>query len=773
MWVPGCDQSKGPTRVMTRDAISGQSWRDSLRYLRISVTSDWVTLGLYRNKLTATGGSDTQSPAGGEGGFGLGSVLALPSSLSSNRLSVESSASSAADREAIARDIKLNPSIVLIDVKKEMSSSKKKSRRKVAPKRCAVKREKPLESDEILTLSSNSDTLTEKMEECHSDSSDSRMSLRSSASDILGKRPPSRRLSSEAEDELTLDESSRTGPSQNNNRRKKKRSAVSPPATVWPTSEESHAWAIAGMEERKRGRPPTTGDYAGLAAAKREVREEREREAQLKLEEGIIEEWMQRCKDKMQVLSKTPSDTDFSPDEGKDVTGPIEGANAALLVRMVEKEATAIRRVATTSKNLKESYIKLLKDASSTIQVVAETLSRRSLKDETKSMAAENKRLQQEVESLRKELQEVKDEMRELATMSTRHCPSPPAPETELELQMPEVEMSEPATLRDTGEVRRNAPRKCKLQEDNKPWETAQETAQDTSKSSFEELARTIMTQVGMMITARFEALESRLLPERPLRPPLASRKSADPKLGSGPLTAGEKRDRRKEKPTIIENVRLKQHMVVARREDETPLLPPGNMSEAATWTKVVKSKSKKKRKTATIASADTGKGSEVPQPQPRSAELKKPREQPRRAKNEGKRTPNERASSQPRRRRAPRTAAVAIRGTDPKCSYAEILSEARRKVSLTSLGIESSKVRKAASGGMIIEIPGAGGAQKADVLAGRLREAFSERKEGEEVVVSRPTIKGELRVIGLDDTTDSVEVQKVIAEKGAGDSGT
>ncbi|XP_067216670.1 uncharacterized protein [Linepithema humile] len=218
-----------------------------------------------------------------------------------------------------------------------------------------------------------------------------------------------------------------------------------------------------------------------------------------------------------------------------------------------------------------------------------------------------------------------------------------------------------------------------------------------------------------------------------PLRPPLASDGPADQRLGSDFPALSKRRERKK--PIITENVRLDQRVTVRRQNgntDNDKALPPqaDNMKEAVNWTTITKRKPKKKR-TATGKDASTGKGSkilpsEVSQPKGQA----KPREQRRRT------------------RRAPRTAAVAIKGKNPQCLYAEILFEARRKISLTSLGIDSSKVRPTASGGVIIEIPGADRTQKADTLAGKLCEAFRERKEGEE-------------------TVDAAEVQGAVAEKG------
>lgn len=60
------------------------------------------------------------------------------------------------------------------------------------------------------------------------------------------------------------------------------------------------------------------------------------------------------------------------------------------------------------------------------------------------------------------------------------------------------------------------------------------------------------------------------------------------------------------------------------------------------------------------------------------------------------------------------------------------------------------------------MEIAGAEGATKAETLAGKLREVL-----GDQAVIARPTIKGELRLIGLDDSTTEEEVRNVLEEAG------
>ncbi|XP_011860276.1 PREDICTED: uncharacterized protein LOC105557606 [Vollenhovia emeryi] len=113
-------------------------------------------------------------------------------------------------------------------------------------------------------------------------------------------------------------------------------------------------------------------------------------------------------------------------------------------------------------------------------------------------------------------------------------------------------------------------------------------------------------------------------------------------------------------------------------------------------------------------------------------------------------------------RRRPPRTAAVSITGKGEGFSYAEALKKARSGIALATMGIERSRIRKSANGGVLIEIPGPEGSSKADALADKLKEVL------EDVIIGRPTIKGEMLLIGLDDSVTPEEVMDVIAEMGS-----
>ncbi|RLU24748.1 hypothetical protein DMN91_002838 [Ooceraea biroi] len=114
-------------------------------------------------------------------------------------------------------------------------------------------------------------------------------------------------------------------------------------------------------------------------------------------------------------------------------------------------------------------------------------------------------------------------------------------------------------------------------------------------------------------------------------------------------------------------------------------------------------------------------------------------------------------------RRRPPRTAAVAIKiHSGVKKTYGEVLRQARQALELETFGITDTRVRRTANGGTLIEIPGPDGASKADLLAGHLRTAL----EGE-ASVSRPVVKGELRLSGFDDSVSVDEISALIVDLG------
>jgi len=109
-------------------------------------------------------------------------------------------------------------------------------------------------------------------------------------------------------------------------------------------------------------------------------------------------------------------------------------------------------------------------------------------------------------------------------------------------------------------------------------------------------------------------------------------------------------------------------------------------------------------------------------------------------------------------RRRPPRVAAVSIKANTENITYADIIKRAGENVNLNDLGIVNPRMRRAANGGIIIEIAGPEGTLKADSLASRLREVI-----GSSASVSRPVVRADVRISGFDDLVIKDELITII----------
>ncbi|KMQ91736.1 gag-like protein [Lasius niger] len=117
---------------------------------------------------------------------------------------------------------------------------------------------------------------------------------------------------------------------------------------------------------------------------------------------------------------------------------------------------------------------------------------------------------------------------------------------------------------------------------------------------------------------------------------------------------------------------------------------------------------------------------------------------------------------------RPPTTAVVSVTiKPGSKLEYREIMSEARSKIDLRALGIVNSRIRQAINGGVLIQIPGKDRVKLADDLANKMEEVF----EGKDVVIGRPSKLAELRVRGIDVSVTPVCVTSAIALAGGCDA--
>lgn len=97
---------------------------------------------------------------------------------------------------------------------------------------------------------------------------------------------------------------------------------------------------------------------------------------------------------------------------------------------------------------------------------------------------------------------------------------------------------------------------------------------------------------------------------------------------------------------------------------------------------------------------------------------------------------------------------------------YREIMSEARAKIDLKTLGIANSCIRPAINGGILIQIPGKDRIQKANDLARHMEVALKES----EVLIGRPSKCVELRIRGVDVSVPPDDIVSEIAKLGGCD---
>ncbi|XP_029177073.1 uncharacterized protein LOC114945152 [Nylanderia fulva] len=203
--------------------------------------------------------------------------------------------------------------------------------------------------------------------------------------------------------------------------------------------------------------------------------------------------------------------------------------------------------------------------------------------------------------------------------------------------------------------------------------------------------------------------------------------------------------------PRVIGNVQITPPLSSV----EFPPLPPAATvpqrdEEKMEWTAVISKNQRKKQRKAAIQQDEK---------HPNKGEPKeKARKQPIAKDNPAKVNP----PSGKKRRRPPRTAAVAIKGVKEGFSYATALRESREKILLPELGISKTSVRHTANGGVIIEVPGPDRATKAEELRKQVCNTL-----GEAAVVTRPVIKGDVRLIGLDDSVVPAEIADIVSVEG------
>jgi len=166
--------------------------------------------------------------------------------------------------------------------------------------------------------------------------------------------------------------------------------------------------------KRKRGRPPTTGEYVGLKAAKQEALEMEiklmEARAERETAEMACEARKTRSKTNELLLSEglrclKPKRKDDTSEDVPDIEiakPEIEGITA--IRKRIKGDLEMVTTVATKSSDLKGGYIKALKEAVKSIDDAMEVLLTRSTREENVQLERENKRLRNNNDALREEI---------------------------------------------------------------------------------------------------------------------------------------------------------------------------------------------------------------------------------------------------------------------------------------------------------------------------------------------------------------------------------
>lgn len=272
-------------------------------------------------------------------------------------------------------------------------------------------------------------------------------------------------------------------------------------------------------------------------------------------------------------------------------------------------------------------------------------------------------------------------------------------------------------------------------------------SARVVQTGSPDELARNIMVQVGTMVSARLEAIEERLLPPKPLRPPLAASRAP---------------------ATVASTSAAKTPLAKV-----TTLMPPANPART-NGPMASKAKGKGKGK---------GKTARVPEPRPlppapthmtegwNVVTKKGKKKGVPKVNKEGLRR-NVKPASKPPKLRQPRSAVISLKlqpgAANKEVTYKDVLTQIKDNVVLEDLGIKDVRYRVASTGARLLELPGAKTGDQADILAQKLRDVLS----AEVVQVSRPTRCAELRVSGLDDSVSSEEVAMAVSRAGGCEAG-
>ncbi|XP_041980950.1 uncharacterized protein LOC121734405 [Aricia agestis] len=387
--------------------------------------------------------------------------------------------------------------------------------------------------------------------------------------------------------------------------------------------------------------------------------------------------------------------------------------------------------IAGRSTNLKGGYASKIRKATGAVKTVLEALVSRTEAEETRRLRADNGRLRREVENLREEVRAYRRDFEE-AKVAAKGQPSVP---------------------------------------------------NQMSSEQLGILEKSVARLVGNMIDSRLSSLEARLPPPPIIRPPLASDRkraareeraaqadkvSPTPREGSPVLAV---------RSTQVATVAPEKAPKPAQKSREEfpalPVRPPVRQGHPP--------KGKKKGGDWSSFGPVASNGTQVPVVVEKSAEVAAPapssapneawtevvrRRAPRKKKAQDAPVPPVSQKKKGAKLVLPKSSAVVVKLRPEAAAkgetYGSVLIRAQQQLNLEELGIGPIRVKTAATGARLIEVPGRASGEQADALAKKMGELLCEVAD-----VVRPVMKTEFRLTGLDETATKEGIRAAMAAEG------
>lgn len=466
-----------------------------------------------------------------------------------------------------------------------------------------------------------------------------------------------------------------------------------------PPSKAAQLSAFVEEPKRGRGRPPTTGEYVGLAKAKQAYIDAQRIELQLNSENEILCHAQDMTRRREARKKAAPAPSPNCPNAKLD--------HALGLHNQILECMAVVTGVAKSSKNLKGTFQKALKEAAIYTQEAAEELLGRTATQEVAMLRAANSRMTAEIADLRAELVSIRTELSRPRGAPTSP-PKPPQP---------------PPQERDAGDIFAFIDRKF---------------------AAFEErfnLARS---------TGILEPVQS---PRSPA-PRVSATYSQGPQSAQGPPETdfpllGSRRRPSEGKTLAVDAP------TPAPQPERTMIAPMRNTAEEG-WAEVVGRKKARKARKAGATQPNPPVGAPVARTAKPGGKGSQQQQRPATKSDKPKR---------PSRIRPPNSSVVVLtlrpEASEKGISMGDLLAKAKEEIKLEDVGITTGvRPKRARTGARMIVIPGRDSGPLADALANKMREVLDE----EVVKISRPVKTVSLRVSGLAENTLAYQVASAIA---------